>query len=53
MMRIHVAQEVARGICERWTREELRHVARENGVATGYPTKYELATALVLAGVIV
>jgi hypothetical protein len=52
MMRIHVAQEIARGICEGWTRDELRHVARENGVATGYRTKFDLAVALVLAQVI-
>lgn len=48
MMRIHVAEEIARGICELWTRDELRHVAREIGVPTGYPTKYDLAVALVL-----
>lgn len=52
MMRIHVAEDIARGICERWTRDELRHVARDNGVPTGYRTKRELALALVLAQVI-
>ena len=50
MMRVHVAQRRAQELCDDYTRDGLRIIARQGGVATGYPTKYEQALAIVMAG---
>lgn len=51
MMRVHIAQQRGRDLCDRYTRDTLRELARRHGVPTGYPTKINLAVALAMAGV--
>jgi hypothetical protein len=51
MMRVHVAQERARLLCEKYTRDHLRAMCRERGLTPWGTTKDELAFELALAGV--
>lgn len=51
MMRVHVAQQRGRALCEAYSRDALRAFARDLGVPTGYRLKSDLAVALAFNGV--
>lgn len=52
MMRVHVAQERARELCERHTMAYLRSMAKQRGISlSGCHCKADVAFELVLAGV--
>lgn len=51
MIRLHIAEQRARELCDTYDRDTLRGIARQRGVPTGFPHKRDLALALALHGV--
>jgi hypothetical protein len=52
MMRVHIAEWRAAALCEAYTRDHLREIARSRGVSTGYKRKRDLAFYVACAGVV-